>query len=97
MGKARKQTVDPADALQERAAEDPTLAAILDALVCRLGLWRLCPRNDCKRARECRGDAAACRAWRAHRPVPQRPDARGDYARAHKVIFEWRDSRDAKA
>src|SRR6266403_2032885 len=43
MGKARKQPIDPADALHARAAQDPALAATLDALVGRLRLWRLCP------------------------------------------------------
>ncbi len=97
MGKARKQAIDPADALHARAADDPALAAILDALAGRLRLWRLCPRIGCKRAHACRGDAAACDAWRAHRPVSQRPDARGDHADTRKVIFEWRDRRDAKS
>jgi hypothetical protein len=96
MGKARRQPIDPADALHARAAEDPALATILNALVGRLGLWRLCKRNDCIRARACRGDADACRAWHARRGVPQ-PDARGDHAGSRKVIFEWRDSRDARA
>jgi hypothetical protein len=96
MAKARKQAIDPADALQARAAEDPELAAILDALVRRLLLWRLCGRIDCKRARECRGGAATCRAWCAHRPVPRRADTQGDQAGARKIVFQWRDPKDAK-
>jgi hypothetical protein len=93
MAKARKQTIDPGDALHARAAEDPALATILNALVGRLGLWRLCKRSDCNRARECRGNAAACRAWRARRGVTKH-DAGGDDAGPRKIIFQWRDRRD---
>jgi hypothetical protein len=97
MAKTRKPAIDPADALQARATEDPALAAILDALVSRVRLWRLCVRSECKRARECRGGAAACRAWRAHRSVAQSADAGSAAAGAKKIVFQWRDPKDAKA
>ena len=96
MGKARKQPIDPADALHARAAQDPALAATLDALVGRLQLWRRCPRIDCERARKCRGGPVACHAWRAHRPVSQRPDDQDAPAGTRKIVFEWRDPKDAK-
>jgi len=93
MGKARKKAeIDPAEALQARAAEDSALAAILDAIAGRLRLWRLCPHTDCKRAQACRRGAVACGAWRVRRPVSQAPG--GDQAPARKIIIQWRDPRD---
>ena len=65
MARARKRAIDPAAALYARAADDPALAAILDALVDRMRLWRPCTGEGCQRARACRGDAVACgaRTW----------------------------------
>jgi hypothetical protein len=65
MVKARKRAIDPAAALYACAADDPALAAILDALVHRMRLWRPCMGQNCRRARACRGDAVACgaRTW----------------------------------
>jgi hypothetical protein len=64
MGRARKRAIDPVAALYARATDDPALATILDALVDRLQLWRLCGGSACGRARGCRGDAVACGARR---------------------------------
>jgi hypothetical protein len=88
MARARKRAIDPAAALYARAADDPALAAILDALVDRMRLWRPCTGQGCQRARICRGDAVACgaRRWprakslllqgvRARRVAPAAPPA----------------------
>jgi hypothetical protein len=89
MVKARKRAIDPGAALQARATDDAALAAILDALVDRLRLWRLCAGKGCGRARACRGDTVACgaRRWprakalllqgvRARRAAPAAPPTR---------------------
>jgi hypothetical protein len=74
VGKTKKPGIDDVPALMARAAADPEVAALLRYSHEVLRLWRLCARNDCQRARGCRGDEVACGAkrWRAARSCFER-------------------------
>ena len=83
--------------LLARAAKDPLLAALLESVHRRLGLWRLCGKRACKRAHACRGDPLLCgaRRWPAGRSClyeAARAHAGHRPRRAlHRHLRQWSD------
>jgi hypothetical protein len=96
MGRASKQPIDQAAALQARALKDAFLAELLRGFHAKFRLWRLCPNRGCHRACDCRGDALACgaRRWPVGRSCLRQlltargtPRAKAQLADQH--VTEW--------